>query len=31
VVIDDLGERFPRLPTGEWSEPPTTAVALALP
>ncbi len=30
VVLDDLGTRFPDLPTGCWSEPPVTAVALPL-
>jgi PAS domain S-box-containing protein len=30
VVVDDLQDRFPELPTGCWSEPPVSAVVLPL-
>jgi anti-anti-sigma factor len=30
VVIEDLGDRFPRLPTGAWQQPPTQAVAIPI-
>jgi PAS domain S-box-containing protein len=31
VVIDDLADRFPQLPVGAWTQPPTKAAAVALP